>query len=283
MERAIRRLLLLLWTASLGCAADYAERYRLEHPDWTPARPVLGDSLGETLASIHAGPGAPAEVSVPELRVLRVDVEPWETLSVESALAGPEEQIIGVIAHRRCKGRQGLHFFGSERTSWYVFAAGKLTFYDHFEFGEACEARNYYLPSDSEYLATERTLVRYAVSRYPEFTPTTEEKLSRGMALVAADRLPDAERMLKHADREIGAMLAKRETLNEDEKKALDEREKQLQAMRVKLSRAIADARRQQKEAADGPDFRGAAGSAPWLPPVKAWKSRRWPGASPDP
>jgi len=71
------------------------------------------------------------------------------------------------------------------------------------------------------------------------------------MALVAADRLPDAERMLKKADREIAAMMAKRETLNEDERKALDEKEKQLQAMRAKLSRAIADARRRQKEAAD--------------------------------
>lgn len=283
MERAIPCLLLLLGMAAVGCATDYAESYRLAHPDWTPAPPVAGDSLERTLASLQTGPEGPFRVSVRELRLLRVDVEPWETLSVESALAGPDEQTIGVIAHRRCKGHQGLHFFGSERTAWYIFAAGKLVFYDHFEFGAACEARNDYLPGNSEYLATERTLVRYAASRYPEFTPTTEEKLSRGMALVAADRLPDAERMLKQADREIGAMLAKRETLNEDEKKALDEREKQLQAMRVKLSRAIADARRRQKEAADGPDFKGAAGSAPSLPPVKAWKFRRWPGASPDP
>lgn len=251
MERSIRRLSLLLLVASLACATDYAERYRLEHPGWTPARPVFGDSLEAILASIYAGPGAPAEVSVPELRVLRVDVEPWQKLTAESALAATGEQSIGVIAHRRCKGRQGLHFFGSERTSWYIFAAGKLVAYDHFEFGEACEPQNCYLPSDHELVATERTLVRYAASRYPELTPTTAEELSRGMALVAADRLPDAERMLKHADREIAAMMAKRETLSEDEKKALDEKEKQLQPMRAKLSRAIADARRQQKEAAD--------------------------------
>jgi len=167
MGRAIRCLLLLLGAASLGCATDYAERSRLEHPDWTPARPVFGDSLEETLASIQARPEGASNVSVRELRLLRVDVEPWETLSVESALAGPEEQTIGVIAHRRCKGRQGLHFFGSERTSWYVFTAGKLTSYDHFEFGEACETQNYYLPSNSEYLTTERTLLRYASSRCP--------------------------------------------------------------------------------------------------------------------
>ena len=251
MERAIRCLLLLLGAVSLGCATDYTERYRLEHPGWTPARPVFGDSLAETLASIHAGPGGPAEVSVTELRVLRVDVQPWETLSAAAALAGPEEQSIGVIAHRRCKGRRGLHFFGSERTSWYVFAAGKLAAYDHFEFGEACEAQDYYLPSSAEHLATERTLLRYAASRYPTSAPTTEEKLSKGLALVAADRLPDAERMLKDADREIAAMMATRETLSEDEREALDEEKKRLRAMRVKLSRAIADARRQQKEAAD--------------------------------
>jgi hypothetical protein len=253
MGRAIRGLLLLLGAAGLGCATDHAERYRLEHPNWTPRPPVAGDSLEKTLASLQTGKEGAFEVSVRELRLLRVDVEPWETLSVDSALARPEEQTIGMIAHRRCKGRQGLRFFESERTSWYVFAAGELVSYDHFEFDETCEPQNDYLPSGAERLATERTLLRYATSRYPGSAPTTAERLSKGLALVAADRLPDAERMLKNADREIATMVAKRESLSAEEREALDEGEEQLRAMRAKLSRAIAEAQRKKKEEAERP------------------------------
>ncbi len=141
--------------------------------------------------------------------MLRVDVEPWETLSVDSGVTGTEASMIGVIADRRCRGRRGIHFFGSERVSWYIFQTGGLVSYDHFEFGEACEPRNHYLPSRIELLATEQALVRYAASRYPGSAPTTEEMLSKGLALVAADRLPDAKRMLRNADREIEVMVAK--------------------------------------------------------------------------
>ncbi len=245
MERAIRCLLLLLGVAGVGCATDYAERYRLAHPGWTPRPPLAGDSLEETLASLQTGPEGPFEVSVRELRVLRVDVEPWETLSVDSAVAGPEAQIIAVIADRRCKGRQGIRFFGSERVSWYLFVAGGLVSYDHFEFGEACEPRNHYLPSRAEHLATERALIRDAARRYPESTPTTEEMLSRGLALVSAGRLPDAERMLRSADREIDFMSAEVETSPQEERESLEEKERRLRAMRAKLSRAIAAAEKQ--------------------------------------
>lgn len=245
MEPGIRCLLLLLGIAGVGCATDYAERYRLSHPGWTARPPIAGDSLEKTLASLQAGPEGPFEVSVRELRVLRVDVDPWKTLSVDSAVAGPEAQIIAVIAHRRCRGRRGIRFFGSERVSWYVFVAGGLVSYDRFEFGEACEPANHYLPSRAEYLATERALVRYAASRYPDTTPTTEEMLSRGLTFVSAGRLSDAERMLRSADREIDFMSADVETLPQEEREALEEEEKRLRAMRAKLSRAIAAAQRQ--------------------------------------
>jgi hypothetical protein len=246
MERGIRCLLLLLGIAGVGCATDYAERYRLSHPGWTPAPPLAGDSLEQTLASLPTKPEGPFEVSVRELRVLRVDVEPWQKLSVDSAIAGPEAQIIALIAPQRCKGRRGIRFFGSERVSWYVFVAGGLVSYDQFEFGEACEPANHYLPSHGEHLATERALVRYAASRYPESTPTTEEMLGKGLALVSAGRLSDAERLLRSADRKIDFMPAKIETSPQEEREALEEEEKRLRAMRAKLSRAIAAAQRQQ-------------------------------------
>jgi len=246
MKRGIRFLLLLLGVAGVGCATDYAERYRLSHPAWTARPPVAGDSLEQTLALLQTKPEGPFEVSVQELRVLRVDVEPWEALSLDSAVAAPEAQIIALIAPQRCKGRRGIRFFGSERVSWYVFAAGGLVSFDHFEFGEACKPANHYLPSRAEHLATERALVRYAASRYPESTPGTEEMLGKGLALVSAGRISDAKRMLRSADREIDFMSAKIETSPQEEREALEEQEKRLRAMRAKLSRAIAAAPQQQ-------------------------------------
>jgi len=251
MELAIRCLLLALGVAGLGCATDYAERYRLAHPGWTPTPPLPGGSIEETLASIHGGPEGSLQVTVRELRVLRVDVEPWETLSVDSVAVGSEEQIIGVIAHRRCKGRRGIRFFGSERASWYVFVSGELTSYDHFEFGESCQPENHYLPSSTAHVATERALIRYAARRYPESAPPTEEMLSKGVALVSAGRLPDAERMLRSADRELDLMAEEREDLPEKEREAFEEQERRLRAMRAKLSRAIAAAGRQRRKALD--------------------------------
>ncbi len=251
MRGMIRCLVLLLGVAALGCAGDYTERFRRAHPGWTPAPPVSGDSFEETLASVHAEPGDPLQVSVRELRVMRVDVEPWEVLDPDSAAKGPEGQTLAMIAHRRCKGRRGLEFFESERVSWYVFVAGKLVSYDHFEFDGDCEPRNHYAPSGAERLETERALLRYTARAYPESASTTAERIRKGMALVSADRLADAERVLRSVDRDLDFMEPKRATLPAEEKARLEVEEKRLRASRAKLSRAIAAARREQEKRSD--------------------------------
>ena len=251
MSELIRCLVLLLGVAALSCAADYAEHYRRAHPGWTPGPPASGDSFEETLASIHAGPGDPLSVSVQELRVLRVDVEPWEVLDPDSAAEGPEGQTLAMIAHRRCKGRRGLEFLGSERVSWYVFVAGKLASYDHFEFDGDCEPRNHYVPSGAEQLGTEQALLRYTARAYPESASTTAERIRKGMALVSADRLDDAEKMLRSVDRDIDFMEPQRAMLPDEEKARLAAEEKKLRRARAKLSRAIATARREQENRSD--------------------------------
>ena len=84
MKPTIRCLLLVLGVAALGCATDYAERFRLAHPGWTPTPPRAGDSFEETMASLHAKAQEPLRVSVGELRVLRVDTLPWVRDAVRS-------------------------------------------------------------------------------------------------------------------------------------------------------------------------------------------------------
>ena len=97
----------------------------------------------------------------------------------------------------------------------------------------------------------ERGLLRYAVRRHPESAPTTAERLSKGMALVAAERLPEAERMLRRADRDLDFMTTAGKKLTEEEIEAFEAQQRKLRRMRAKLSRAIAAARRQQREASD--------------------------------
>jgi hypothetical protein len=257
MSRAIACLLLFLGITAAGCAADHAEHYRRAHPGWSPSPPRAGDSLEETLASLQTRPEGPVEVSVEELRVMRVDVEPWEVLSLDSAPAAGEAHEIGLVAHRRCKGRRGIRFFGTERVAWYVFVAGELVAYDTFEFGEACEPINHYLPSRAERLATERALIRYAAPRYPKSTPTVEELLGKGLALVSAGRLRDAKGMLRKADREIHWLSTEGETSSEEEREALEERVKKLKATRAKLSRAITDAEQREKAGRESPQGSG--------------------------
>jgi hypothetical protein len=252
MKPTIRCLLLVLAVAALGCATDYAERYRLAHPGWTPTPPRAGDSFEKTVAALHAKAAEPLRVSVGELRVLRIDTLPWVTTEVDAVLAGSDHPDLGAVVQRRCRGRKGIDFFASERVSWYVFVAGELVSYDHFEFGESCEPENHYLPSPAPQVGIERTLLRYAATRYPaSAAPTTAERLSKGLALVSADRLPDAEQMLQKADRELQARAEEGATLDEEEREAFEDEEKRLRAMRVELSGAIAAARRQQRNGSD--------------------------------
>ena len=132
-----------------------------------------------------------------------------------------------------------------------VLRPGELVSFDHFEFGAECEPENHYAPSAAEHLEAERGLLRHAARAYPESVPTTAEWIGKGMALVSAERLADAERMLRHADRNLDFMEGERVTLPEAEKIVHEAEEKRLRRMRAKLSRAIADARREQEKPSD--------------------------------
>lgn len=244
---------LLAWLvlAVAGCATDYAEQYRRAHPEWSPSPPDRGDSLAKTLAEIHAEREAPVRVSIRELRVMRVDVEPWQRLSGDSVAAASPEQTIGVIAALRCKARRGIRFFESQRTSWYIFAEGALDSYDHVEFGEECRPKSHYHPSAAGHVSTERALIRYAAQRHPGSAPGIEEMLDKGIALVSVDRLDDAKRMLRKADRELDFMKESQESLPDDERQAMEAEERRLRALRARLSRAIRAAPRQREKASD--------------------------------
>jgi hypothetical protein len=251
MRRARFWLFATLALTSAGCASDYAERYRRAHPDWGPATPATGDSLAKTLAEIQADREAPVKISIRELRVMRVDVEPWQRLSSDAVATSSPEQTIGVVAALRCKGRRGIRFFQSERNSWYIFVAGALASYDHVEFGEACRPQSHYHPSGVEQVSMERALIRYAAQRHPGSAPGTEEMLDKGLALVSVGRLEDARRMLRKADRELDFMTEDHESLPDEERKQLETEERRLRALRAKLSRAIRAAPRQREQASD--------------------------------
>jgi hypothetical protein len=89
--------------------------------------------------------------------------------------------------------------------------------------------------------------------RFPEDRPDPVTAALRGIALVEAGRLEDAERILRTAERQLdlwGEELANAARLSDEELASLQEQEQLLRAARVKLGRALEKARRE--EAADG-------------------------------
>lgn len=143
-----------------------------------------------------------------ELRLLRVDVDPWQALDPE-ALA-PDEAAPGtrqaVIAHRTCRLRTGLRTLATPRASWLLFRDGRLEAFDHWSFGPACAGEHHFRPARGEDVALERDLVRYVAQRFPDAAPSALDQLAMGHAYLEAGRLEDARAMLAAARRRLDAL-----------------------------------------------------------------------------
>jgi hypothetical protein len=177
-------------------------------PPGVSARPELGDRIDLLLAKLpHAEQPGP-RVALEELRVLAVDREPWTRL--EPALAAGAAGRVAVVAGRRCSLREGLHTTRAERSSWFLLSEGALVAFDHHGFSAACAPLPAFQPASQRDLAIERQLVRYVTQRWPDDAVPGEERLARGLALLARGREGDALAELQALDRQI-AELERRE------------------------------------------------------------------------
>jgi hypothetical protein len=173
----------------------------------------VGDPLQLLLQKLpHAG-GAGADVEIEELRVISVGQLPWTALEPEAA--GSETGPTAVVAGRDCTQREGLKRYESARASWFLLRHGVLLAFDHDDFALHCEAVPSYVPAPRDDIPIERMLVRYVSQRWPGDAVTPDERLTRGLALIEAQRAEDALLELQALDREI-AELERRQEETED-------------------------------------------------------------------
>ena len=211
-------------------------------PAGATAAPAVGDSLALLVTKLHHAEGAPADVALLELRMLSVDAEPWHSVDAATAAALPGD--VGVLAGRRCHWREGLSGHDVERGSWFLLRAGALFAFDYQGFGPSCADRPAYEPAPADQVALERSLVRYLSQRWP-LTPTQgDQRLARGLALLARGRKEDAAHELYALDRRI-AELERRQTEQETpdagERERMREEEEQLKPFRAQLYHALQD------------------------------------------
>jgi len=211
-------------------------------PAGVSATPAVGDSLALLVTKLHHAEGAPADVAVRELRLLSIDREPWSSVDLAAGEALPGD--VGVIAGRRCHSREGLTTREVERGSWYLLRAGALFAFDHWGFGANCADLPLFAPAAASQVGLERSLMRYLSQRWPVVEIPGEQRLARGLALLAQGRSEDAAYELYALDRHIAELERRQsdyETPDAGERERLQQQEEQLRPLRAQLLHALRD------------------------------------------
>lgn len=184
-----------------GCAGSYFRDYQRAHPDWVFAFPDPGADLEQTVASLYAPPPLGTQISIRRLEILRVDVEPWQTIAFEDLRTGrftsSAAASYAVVAHFTCRGRVDLQIYQGEKIGWYLMPGNRLGAFDHFEFIEACAVHNDFRPASTEHAALERAVEAHVAAHYPPSMVHVHELYQKGIAYARADRVEDAKRMLQ--------------------------------------------------------------------------------------
>ncbi|MBW2242191.1 MAG: hypothetical protein JRH01_09410 [Deltaproteobacteria bacterium] len=248
MFRTLSLVMLASTLTLVGCGGPQA--WRRAASNASASQPAPGSELNGILVGLFEPPaGEGHKLEVVELRLLAMGEPPWATLEPGSAAA--RHGRVGLTTHRICRLREGLTFHRVERASWMIFEDGMLLAWDHGTFKPGCEAGRSYRPARVEFLDLERGLLRYYAQRYPAAWPTLEERLRGGLALLEADRLEDAKRVLKHADGNVTQLSDHTETVFGDEREAAEQRLVIVKALHVKLRRAVRKAEREAAKQAD--------------------------------
>lgn len=168
----------------------------------------LGMKLPQILEAVKApSTSVNASVNVQKLEVVRIGpegVEPLDSEDVQSGkLALSDEADYGVLVLRNCSSRESQPM----RTSWYLLQKNSLIAWDHVHFHEFCTMQDDYNPAWPESAALERTLTRHLEQSFPGTPQMQISFYQRGLALVRAGRIEDAEQMLARADETTDSMI----------------------------------------------------------------------------
>jgi len=256
MSRALRLvpLLLLLLTARCAGPVDFGARYQASHPGTSPPLPHPGQAPEDALAALYLDPAPEAQVEIPLLLLRRTDLHPWKLVAREALASSPGR--MAAIALRECRPSRGWIRPRVTRSAWFLFSEGGLVAWDLPRFGEACSVHHSYRAARGELARDEQAVTRWLAQRHADALPQPDEHLRMGLSLVAAERLDEAQSILREADHSLHALegeVQQAESAGDDGTlQRLKEREKRLREGRAALARAIdarLDAQQQQQRA----------------------------------
>jgi hypothetical protein len=170
-----------------------------------PERPLrLGLKLPQVLAAVRApSKDVNASIIVRKLEVVRLGADGVESIDAEEIESGQrslsDEDDYGVLVLRYCRSNETQ---GSRR-SWYLLPKNSLGAWDHVEFVESCAMGTDYNPAWRSTAGLERSLTDYADKNFPTSPARHYVLYERGLQLVTAGRVEEAEAMLRKADESV--------------------------------------------------------------------------------
>ncbi len=166
--------------------------------------PKAGVSLEDTLAALQEPRRTSALVQVRDVRVFRIDVEPWVPVPVEDARAGtlrPESGArFAIVASFNCQSRTNRQRIYGEKTGWYVLTDGRLSAWEHPWFGDACWAFDSFQPARGDAVADEKRVVAWIEKNAPRSAVHARQIYGKGVAYARVGRLDDARASLAAGD-----------------------------------------------------------------------------------
>jgi hypothetical protein len=190
---------------ALGCQQSYYAQYRERHPEWDGSFPREGASLEEVLAGLHA-PDAEegTRIALDALEIWRVTDDgatriEFEALRRGEALPDPSSDLL-VIALRTCRAERGLETLSTPRVGYYLLPEGRLSAWDHYEFGRVCAVRSQFRAARGPALRLELAAVARIASHYGRVPLDLSQLYRRGLAYLEAGRVRDAEAALTHSE-----------------------------------------------------------------------------------
>ena len=186
-------------------AAGGAPRGEEQEDGGDPERPLrLGMKLPQILAAVRApSKEVRASIIVQKLEVVRLGADGIESIDAEKIESGErsvsDDDDYGVLVLRYCSSREGQ---GSRR-SWYLLSKNSLAAWDHVEYSEFCAMYTDYNPAWRSMAGLERSLTDYAEKNFPTSPARHYVLYQRGLRLVTAGRVEEAEAMLRTADETV--------------------------------------------------------------------------------
>lgn len=193
------------FAVALACATEselppgmeYAERDYVEFPE-------TGVPIADVVASLVPARATNAMLQARDVRVMRIDSEPWTTLPAETVRGGAmsieSTARYAIVASFNCQALVNGERFYNEQAAWYLLPGGKLAAWDHYDYGDSCGMENVFEPARGPLALDEKLLVSWIEKNMPRSASYVTNHYARGLAYALVGRLSDARAMLAAGD-----------------------------------------------------------------------------------